>query len=498
MEAKVEPLLAPNATMWEYTSIFYNATWSMMGKPPQKRPEGIREKAVELYDIADRYMLAAYWNIKWIAQTYANNSPCPFWRQGSCQYNETLAWEFCSIEEKLDQGSAALHEMFEPIKFYMLKLSRVDALDEFSQIFHVFIPISRIYDRRNIPVYGGLAAQIYLDTLRELHGMLDRPYSQMNHMREAVSDTFGYFCRSERIRIDLEGDAWPFHGDSSRQLAYLLDSSEFWHYIPDDLNILHRRHPLLCGLWLHLFRMHFHKAATSLINPKATVLPMCHFYHTMGQEGLLAQNKDWRDLDLVTEMLETETVFLGSLSSSFEYCFRNDDAMEMRPNKLTKFKELGQVSNLFTDRFSYQHSFTSAEVNTMLCKSDWYQGVTGGTRAYGRITQSGLLQQLELVLRSEVSELNFDYFAMHEFCWQAWNDIWLPIEPCLERLLEQHGHDALNSLGKTIRYIFLGAVHASPDSPTPTSPDQEHLPSTPSEIASGSGSDRRQTHLASP
>ena len=200
-----------------------------------------------------------------------------------------------------------------------------------------------------------------------------------------------------------------------------------------------RRHFLHCGIWVHQMRTLFHQQGVEYAAVPGTVLCTTQLYHALQQESCL--NLAWEDLDTLRKMQGNSTFFIGEPPSAFEGYFNNfcltigssltNWAPNKRDNKVKVSNEnrpvmkfLGLTSTLFANRVSPSPARQPVSVDVV---EDWIQKGSKSednikteaaqtSTAKNKNMRQPLIHRLAAAVTKEISDLSFDYFAIHDLC----------------------------------------------------------------------------------
>lgn len=170
-----------------------------------------------------------------------------------------------------------------------------------------------------------------------------------------------------------------------------------------------------------------------------TVLCTIQLYHALQQEQCL--DYAWKDLETLRKMQGNSTFFIGEPPSSFEGYFNNfcltigssitNWAQNKRDKKLKVSKDnkplmkfLGMISTLVANRISTFGDRRPVSVDVV---EDWIQRVSKSQgnfeteriqtpTAKNKKNKQPLIHRLADAVASEIADLDFDYFAIHNLC----------------------------------------------------------------------------------
>lgn len=200
-----------------------------------------------------------------------------------------------------------------------------------------------------------------------------------------------------------------------------------------------RRHFMHCGLVVHFMRPLFHQQGVVYAAVPGTVLCTTQLYHALQQEQCL--DYAWKDLETLRKMQGNSTFFIGEPPSSFEGYFNNfcltigssisNWAQNKRDKKLKVSKDnkplmkfLGMTSTLVANRISTFGDRRPVSVDVV---EDWIQRVSKSQgnveteriqtpTAKNKKNKQPLIHRLADAVASEIADLDFDYFAIHNSC----------------------------------------------------------------------------------
>ncbi|KAI4705545.1 hypothetical protein J4E81_000428 [Alternaria sp. BMP 2799] len=196
-----------------------------------------------------------------------------------------------------------------------------------------------------------------------------------------------------------------------------------------------RRNPTHCGLWIHYARNVFHREAVKYAATPGAVMCVTQLYHALRQTELLSE--EWKDLQTLWDMQGNSAYFIGEPPKDFEGHWknflmaigasatnwasskRNTKVKETKANaRLLKFK--GPVSAWMASRISTNGDERLITAETI------EDEIKEGARHHSSLAavmpaiqrQTHVIQKLATALHAEAPEITFDYFTMHDLCWE--------------------------------------------------------------------------------
>ena len=250
-----------------------------------------------------------------------------------------------------------------------------------------------------------------------------------------------------------------------------------------------RRHFLHCGLWVHFLRVRFHQQGVTYAAVPGSVMYTSQLYHALQQENRL--NATWKDLDTLRVMQGNSTFFIGDPPTTFEGYHKNylltigasiqnwapnrrDQRLKVNKDNRPKMKFLGQTSQAAATRLlpvKGQRPISAAQLE------DWIKrggdkgcanGSTDGATQHGagkgkteeeKYRQPLLIERLAAAVTMEISELAFDYFAMHNLCHELLQRLKTDIDTNIgPQLLRDFSAHEKFDLGYVVGYVFSSAA----------------------------------------
>lgn len=205
------------------------------------------------------------------------------------------------------------------------------------------------------------------------------------------------------------------------------------------------RHPQHCGLWIHCVRNLFHSHAIEYAAVPGGVMYTTQLYHALRQEGLLGEQR-WEDLETLWKMQGDSTYFFGEPPTTFEgywknYCLamgfsatsfaanRRGKGVKTNKGNLREMKFKGITSRLILPRIATDGDHRLLTPDTV---EEWIsQGAEGRSHHSSSPSTTDLppssskdkkhftplLHRLAAAIASEIPDVTFDYFTMHDNCW---------------------------------------------------------------------------------
>ncbi len=503
MEEDVAPLLVKCGSFTKWMWAYYGACCHIEGKDAYHKERSGDEINFDTYEIADACMFIA-WQCLDGFKSFASPGHIQCYNGHFGRYNPSLNQDEATNRLKYQQDKTALLEVLPDLVIVGSTLKANPVEDEFTRAVHTMIRAT------DVPFWAAFAAQIYLETLRTLHGPdALRPVAEMQSWNSGVSRTIEKVMEFHK-RKQLHIKNWPPSNDAN--LKMLIQTCKFWSNDPISaqwqrmgLNLkpstfLHR-HMLFCGLWTHYLRTSFHKAGVAFADAWGSVLYSGHLYHAIRLEGLIGPEDRWSDMDLAFKMQTTTGFFVGQPPIDGEGCFKNfclcmgcsvanwaphrRDAGHRSPLASKAgprcLREQGNVSMLFRDQLYSDNTragMTADDVRTILKASEWHQECQdghfilekdstskktpaskgkhpGGTE---ETTLSELVLALALALHAEVAEISFDYLTLHSVCVNLLEALRTKLDPELSQWFGPGYLEDQNKLPYVVGYMFMAAA----------------------------------------
>lgn len=510
MENDVETLIRKHGGVEELLGMYYGGVCMAIGKDATKRARPDDAISMACYDEADHFMLNAFVSID------AFRRACPYEPGIVPSYNGQYGWYDEAMDratathrQKFEQDQCALFEIL-PELVAVNRLSKQNGCeDEFMRGVKMMY---KEYKDNDIPLWLCLAGQMYLDILRELHGQLDKSFAQVTNFTKTVDSSI---TTAMEFRGKLQAPTWPSKGDAT--LKDIVRLAKFWQSDPIGAlkasrgepakpDVLLRRHPLFCGLWMHYISTAYHKVGVDYANAWGSIIYTYQLYHALQQEKLLdvPQGEHWDDLDLLYSSQGRQSFFVGDPPTDGEGYFKNFSlcmgysAANWAGNRRKQSKAsaskagprgmrlLGPVSMLFKESFGGdgpRGTLTVDDVQQILAKSEWTQtkqedgkvvlekagddGKKEGTTTTShsnvdkkrhQVSPSQLITSLCLALQPEIPDITFDYFTLHKFCFSTLNSVRQSLDPQLRTWFAPDYLDNDTQLPFVVGYLFMAAA----------------------------------------
>lgn len=399
--------------------------------------------------------------------------------------------------------------------------------DEFTE------EVSKLYQTKEVTFALIFAAQSFLDVQRVLRNKSARGFVEMTVFGKFIARTVEENLRFQKSVPPL--DNWPER--NNQVLRNLIVDSQIWPSDPvndfrtktrtptSEPNILLKRHPVFCGLWMHHQRLAFHEAGVVFVGAWGSVMYTGHLYVSILQEKLLRvepkspdkrpKQKHWQDMDAALACQEDNFfVSKGEYPKTKEEYFKNFclcmgvSTQNWAKNQRAKvkkvkqsakgprgLKEQGKVSQKF--KFEAGCGLTPEAVEAIIASSEFSQKqeeegkaifekgnmegrqslIEPGTAAEApdvprndkgkdgkkqvHLSLGALLLQLALTLHIETVELSFDYFAMHRTCWGLLRTIRAELEPSIAKLIGETPLENETQMVWLIGYLYLMMAHGT-------------------------------------
>ncbi len=324
MEEDVAPLLVKCGSFTKWMWAYYGACCHIEGKDAYHKERSGDEINFDTYENCRRLHVHRVAVSRWLQKLRVSGTYSvlqrPLWA-----VHPSLNQDEATNRLKYQQDKTALLEVLPDLVIVGSTLKANPVEDEFTRAVHTMIRAT------DVPFWAAFAAQIYLDTLRTLHGPdALRPVAEMQSWNSGVSRTIEKVMEFHK-RKQLHIKNWPPSNDAN--LKMLIQTCKFgsndpisaqWQRMGLNLEpstFLHR-HMLFCGLWTHYLRTSFHKAGVAFADAWGSVLYSGHLYHAIRLEGLIGPEDRWSDMDLAFKMQTTTGFFVGQPPIDGEGCFR--------------------------------------------------------------------------------------------------------------------------------------------------------------------------------
>lgn len=524
MEADLAPMLQKhNRNVGQLISAYYIGICQSSGYDPVKKEDSNDDMNFDCYDIGDSTMHNVYTLLRAFRDVLSPKG-YPAYHPGYCGiYDPSTKLKEKTNRQKWVEDKVLLMESLPDL----LLLGREivgphKEKDEFTRL------VSHMYSTREISFALAFAAQVFLDVQRVMRAKSARPFVEMMVFGKFVSDSIHKALEAQTslnaeksvkervwsaqndqklLTIARDGTIWSMDPINRFKKSTGLASSE----VPAEANVLLKRHPLFCGLWLHAQRMSFHTAGIAYSNAWQNVLYTGHLYATVLRERMLRvppkedsgkpRQKHWKDMDCAIACQEDSFLGGGTYAKTrFKYLENFCNAIGLSINDFTEnprsaflrnrsnrkakrgLREAGKVSSRL--RAGRGMPLNVDAIQAIIASSDWQgskatsaadNGIkkTGGINYNNRENQnqkaddtknvhvslSAFLWQEALALQVESVELSFDYFALHRTCHGILGQLRGEVEMDLTRSLPGSTNDVIlddeSQLAFLVGYIFV-------------------------------------------
>ncbi|KAL8643499.1 MAG: hypothetical protein Q9226_008330, partial [Calogaya cf. arnoldii] len=423
-EDDISPLIQKNGGSSDFHVKYFYAVSEALGIDAEARQRSDDDYNLAAYDIADALLINPLINI--IAYVRANplgEIPCYNGLYG--WYDEAPITTSGSARQKYTRMKPALLELLSDIPLVTKHPSPVE-----DQVLHGMMSTLKSAEQErkatpDVPIWFSFAAQLYLDTLDVVE--VGKGWTDMQRVMRKVKRFVNDLPTSCQERKD-------FFDKGVDPIAIIRQALgkpyKKWTFF--------RRHFMSCGLWVHFMRTLLHQQGVRYAAVPGTVLCTTQLYHALQQENCL--NHAWTDLGSLRKMQGNSTFFIGEPPSSPEGYFNNycltigssitNWAPNKRDNKVKVSKDnkplmkfLGLTSTMFANRISPHGDRRPLSVDVV---EAWIQK---GSKSQGHIETEKMetpaakkqktqpvIHRLAAAVESEVADLEFDYFAIHNQC----------------------------------------------------------------------------------
>ncbi|KAK7716396.1 hypothetical protein SLS64_003550 [Diaporthe eres] len=455
MEGDVASVINKGSSVSNLVEVVFKIMCQLEGQDLKLRGRNKGLKS-DTYDIASLTM----WNVSRILHQFMsdNNQDRVSVYNGS-SYNETMDRASSTNKQKYSQDEMALTEILSDIRVFGIVSDQRTIEDEFTRSVHTLL------DTNKVTLWQCFAAQIYLDTLHELHGNLDLAWSEMAGTNAVIKSSLA-------SALEEPGDVrlvenWRDKEESLKEMKWAASEWESdpiaryktEHGFSAEPNQFLRRHPLYCGVWVHEMRTRFHEAGVNFASAFGYVHQTYQLYHALQREGLLGAFAYWMDMMTLFETQGHDTFFTGSTPITVQEHLENlclksglsatDRARGKGKSKGKKtsapdtergrLKELGALSMLFKKRFSKtSRREMTAEYLQKIIESNGFHFVqkddgawdlekpkagTVSERATTDIPATHIITCVTMAMRSEAHQLAFNLFLLHMDCLKILEEI---------------------------------------------------------------------------
>ncbi|KAI1378108.1 hypothetical protein F4677DRAFT_414435 [Hypoxylon crocopeplum] len=294
------------------------------------------------------------------------------------------------------------------------------------------------------------ASAVVLDINRVLGPNIGRPFQELRTASYAMKRQLQRHFRWSRQWRD---PGWPKSNDNS--LRRVLTAIEHWVFedkgsrmgdsilkgITSQPHWLMLHQPILCGVSLMWIRLNMWGAGLELTNVFTAVFSTTHLYNMASVES--GKRIAWPDLDYVINLNGPEYLFIGGRpSKGAEYCNRWALALGISATSVSSGHRVSQIvsgrgfagavrqlrpsillSNMLGEMYK---TFQTKDPNKALIGDALellvaWQGKRQSNALVRRDSQSSfivpLIDMASKVVAEEYEHLLFDYFALHQRCW---------------------------------------------------------------------------------
>ncbi|KAL8742378.1 MAG: hypothetical protein Q9184_008267, partial [Pyrenodesmia sp. 2 TL-2023] len=430
-EDDISPFVQKNGGSSVFHVKYFNAVSGALGIDSEAKQRLTDDYNFAAYDIADGLLINTLINI--IAHVRVNPlGEIPNYNGFYGWYDEESVQSSGSARQKYARIKPALLELLSDLPLISNHQNRVE-----DQVMHGMMTTLRTAKQErkatpDVPIWFSFAAQVYLDTLNIVK--IGKGWTDMQRVMRNVKqsvDCLSIFCPERRKVLDAL-ELWDQGMGPIAMIRRSLGK-------PYKDYTFFRRHFMHCGLWVHYMRTLFHQQGVVYAAVPGTVLCTTQLYHALQKEQCL--NYRWKDLETLRKLQGNSTFFIGEPPSSFEGYFNNfcltigssitNWAHNKRDKRLKVSKEnkplmkFGAVASaLVANRIV---PLSARQIVSVDVVEDWIQKCresqgnaetkkTQTPKANKEKTRQPLIHKLAAAVATEIAELDFDYFAIHNQC----------------------------------------------------------------------------------
>ncbi|KAJ2902833.1 hypothetical protein MKZ38_000027 [Zalerion maritima] len=477
METSILPLLKKhNRPIGQLLSAYYIGICQSAGHDPTAKENASDDMNFSCYDIGDSTMHNVFTLLR-AFRDVLNSKAYPAYKPGHCGVYDPSSkrGEKDSKGKWVEDKVLLMESLPDLILLGREVLGRNKERDELTRL------VNYMHSTREIPFALVFAAQVFIDVQRVMRNKSAKPFVEMMVFGGFVANTVGEAMEFHKTTAGKD-NIWPRQNDSV--MRTVIADGKLWTLDPinqfkistklappTESNVLLKRHPLFCGLWLHTHRMLFHELGVAYANSWGSVMYTGHLYNAVLHERLLrirdsskdsekSRQKHWKDMDAgfacqegcffaVTgeeyypkdryAFYESFCKTMGISSADWEKDPKNKKIRTTR-KPLRGLMPRGEVSQRF--KAGRGGAVNADAIQSIIDSSDWdkREAAKGGPEFGGegdataddasngqnghkkpkkrvRLSLSALLWQQALALQIETVELSFDYFSLHRTCW---------------------------------------------------------------------------------
>ncbi|KAI4713823.1 hypothetical protein J4E89_001271 [Alternaria sp. Ai002NY15] len=427
MEYEVYPVIKHLVESVPFHEVYFLAIAKEAGADPQAKgwfcwSDDYNFKA---YDIADalfvnaRYGLLVYLNNNMNGHIMDYNGKWGRFDENECPPPRTN-------REKYARDKSTLQELFQDLP--LLHNHPMVVEDQFVIAFDAARKsFARENTNKQPPIWTCFAFQIYLDIVYSTE--VGAGWTQMRNEFTTLHRYVEVYPRASSDMRKLVKSIEKIMKVDPLALIRATFTSPYKDYT------MWRRNPTHCGLWIHYARTVFHREAVKYAATPGAVMCVTQLYHALRQTELLSE--EWKDLQTLWDMQGNSAYFIGEPPKDFEghwknYLMaigasatnwasskRNTKVKETKANaRLLKFK--GPVSAWMASRIATNgdERLITAEAIEDAIKDGASHHSSLAAVAPTIQRQTHIIQKLATALHAEAPEITFDYFTMHDLCWE--------------------------------------------------------------------------------
>lgn len=349
------------------------------------------------------------------------------WQQDKASLMEVIT-EFDTVGRLANEGPMPFNDAGDT--------TQLSVVDEMTRGLSEHLASARRPADRKLSLWLILATSIHLDIRRVLKGDIDRPYKEMTAVNGIIHQSIEHTLDYHK---NLKIVGWTKTHDTA--LRSLKADVNFWNnpvldiLLGGDERLYLKRHPWICGLFIHDVRTRFHNLGICLEVAFGGILYSGHLYNALQREKLISQK--WDDMELFYHLQGGRDKFfvgaapadaadyhkqlcmvMGFSATNFTSANRRNRG-KLQTNKAgpRHLNFQARVSILWTGKFrpnSARVNLAPEDVQAILEVGQAASKKRPGSR---QVTPTELITDLALALQKEVPELAADYFAMHRTCW---------------------------------------------------------------------------------
>ncbi|GAB7338260.1 hypothetical protein MBLNU457_4586t2 [Dothideomycetes sp. NU457] len=352
--------------------------------------------------------------------------------------------------EKFEEDKRALIEIFRPL--FLLAATAAETPLGGDELLR---GISKMIPGTPVPLWLAFAAQTFLDAQHIMGPATDRAFSELQNEAQRIRLMMGngFSCHEHKpLRHVPPPNSDDF--SSIREMIHVWLDQDLVGSVLESIEQEHdphveckngghellKQYPGLCGVWLFKIRLTIQRVGINFTNAWGSMSPCAHLYNAVRHEQLL--ESAWPGMERAMVLHKSDKIFIGEPPNAIEDYFKrfclcrgfsatglSRDSHGKKTGRM-RWSQNGPrllsdgslaLSKIVASRYineTSSHPSNLPAMQKLISPAEF--GLEPSSLAFQDVD---LLCGLALGLNREVPAMTFDYFALHNGCWDLLNEI---------------------------------------------------------------------------